>query len=153
MIILPIAIVVSIGAVWTLSPRGISGTRKTDVVDGSHNPKAIPDRIAYSLMLRLITDQEDIRILSATAEKFKQKVDELDAKVSAIKKLESESRAPRLPETQQQLRQFRAQFDGAVEEAVSSISHDMSKPGLDQLKHFMDLKFKAKVKLRADGAS
>ena len=70
-----------------------------------------------------------------------------------VLELESESRKQRSPETQQQLRQFRAQFDAAVEEAVSSISHDMSKPGLDQLKRFMDLKFKAKVKLRSDGAS
>lgn len=173
-IILPIAIVVSIGAVWMLSPRGISGARRTQVIDGSHDPKAIPDRIAYSLMFRLISgakdetqeryiqsyigqmgikDKEDIRILSATAERFKQQVDELDARVSAIKKLESESRAQRLPETQQQLRQLRAQFDAAVEEAISSISDDMSKPGLDQLKRFMNLKFKAKVKLRTDGAA
>ena len=57
--ILPIAIVVSIGAVWMLSPRGISGARKTDLVDGSHDPKAIPDRIAYSLMLRLVSGGKD----------------------------------------------------------------------------------------------
>lgn len=118
-IILPIAIVVSISAIWMLSPRGISGARKTDLVDGSQDPKAIPDRIAYSLMFRLISgakdetekryiqsyivqmgikDKEDLRILSATAERFKQRVDELDAKVGAIKKLESESRTQRLPE-------------------------------------------------------
>ena len=55
MIILPIAIVVSIGAVWGLAPRGISGARKIDLVNGSHDSKAIPDRIAYSLMFRLIS--------------------------------------------------------------------------------------------------
>lgn len=173
-IIFFMAVAVSVSAVWMLSPRGISGTRRTDLVDGSRDPKAIPDRIAYSLMFRLIAgakdenekryiqsyigrmgiqDKEDVRILSATADKFKQKVNDLDAKVTAIKKPESEARAKRLPDAQQQLRELRAQFDAAVEEAIASLSHDMSKAGLAQLKRFLDLEFKTKVKLRTEGTS
>ena len=165
------AIAVSVSAAWMLSPRGAE-SRRTDLVDGSQDPTRIPDRIAYSLMLRLISgakdekekryirsyitrmgiqDAEDLRILSATADNFKQKIEELDAKVTAIKKPENEGGAQRVPHAQQQLRQLRSQFDTAVEEAIASLSRDMSKPGLAQLKQFMDLEFKTKVKLRTEG--
>jgi len=168
-IILFMAVAVTVGAVWMLSLRSNSEARKMDLIDGGRDQNAIPDRIAYSLMLRLISgardenekryvqsyvarigihDKDDVRVLSATADKFKQKVQELDAEVTELKQTESENRTERLPSTQHQLRELRLRFDAAIQEAIASLSHDMSKRGFAQLKQFMNGEFKSKVKLR-----
>ena len=159
----------SLTLVWMFFPRSTSRANKIVTIDGSENAQAIPDRVAYSLILRLLSsakddnerrhirsyisrmgfqNMDDVRILSTTAENFRMKVADLDSRIAEIRKAEVNAKINRRSEIQRQLSELQMRMDAIVDEAIQSLSRSLSKPGHVQLQNFMNSQFKAKVKLQ-----
>lgn len=139
------------------------------VIDGEHTPEMIPDRVAYGLMLRLVSNPKtepekrqlkayidqigfdgdaDANALLEAAADYRRRVDLVDARVKAIKEREAVNRSDRSPEAHDSLQQLRAQHDSIADDAINSFSKRLSEDGFDKLRRFVDARVKRKVKLR-----
>ncbi|HET6892419.1 MAG TPA: hypothetical protein VFH31_15055 [Pyrinomonadaceae bacterium] len=166
-----VALASALAAAALTAPNFDKTTRASNfpVIDGSVSPEKIPDRIAYSLMLRLIssgrnesekrhlksyvariglTSDVDAQALFSAAEEYQRRVNSLDARVKAIKEQEKRDQATRSPQTQRLLEQVQSEYDVITDEIVNSFSARLSKDGQATLQRFMDHKFKKNVKLR-----
>lgn len=142
-------------------------------IDGSKSPEMIPDRVAYSLMLRLIssprTETErrhikayiaqigiesdaDIIVLQAVAEQFSRQADIIDSEVKALKVKESQSNSRRAVATQNRLNQLREQLDSVTIDAIQSLRSRLSGNGLDRLQQFVNSRVKRNIRMRAESS-
>jgi hypothetical protein len=138
-------------------------------IDGRRTPEKIPDRVAYSLVFRLISsykdetekqriksyisymgvDKEaDVNTIFAIAEEYKQQMSTVDAEVQTIKGRENPSNPHRSAEAQARLLQLRAKRDAIVEKTVSSLSQRLSKEGAEKVRLFINEQAKRKIKMR-----
>jgi hypothetical protein len=133
-------------------------------VDGSATPELIPDREAYSLLLRLIAytvennGKDQIRAytrqmglttgdgetLMAVAKEFNQRVGILDGEAKQI-------RQPHQPVQSVQIRaqlvQLQQQRDQIVIETINSLSGQLSADGMNSLRHYVNERFKRQMKI------
>lgn len=134
----------------------------------STTSETIPDRLAYSLLLRLVStlsdgqnerqarayvnrigfdNERDVRALFAVAMEFRDRVSELDAQVKAIRE------GNRAGSSREALGEFRSRYETTVDESVKSLFGRLSEKNAAKLRDFMETAFKPKVKLRSDAGS
>lgn len=130
------------------------------------NPEAIPDQIAYTLLLRLITQHQadgsevkkeqvrsyiggmglqesDIDALLATSELFKQRVGELDNRAKEIK----DRTWPNPPQhAWEDLRSLQRQKEAAVGNLIASLPNRISPDGMRKLRAHLDNRVKRLTK-------
>lgn len=164
-------IAAGLAVVGLITTNFTSTTRANNftVIDGANNAELIPDRVAYSLLFRLLSsprndfershinsyvadigfeNDADSAVLLSAAVNHKRRVDALDMHVNGIKEKERNHNAPRPPETQLVLRKLQPQYDLVTDETVASLSSALSASGQATLQRFMDERFKKKVKLQ-----
>jgi hypothetical protein len=163
-------IFISIGFSWSGRARD-EGTRQlafsntpTGRINGAVNPELIPDQVAYSLLFRLLTQQEteieksrllgyvkqlgitgtDASTLLAAGKDFQKRVGALDQQAKEIK----DKSWPHPDEgAMTQLRQLQEQKEAIVHELVSSLSHRLSSAGLEKLHQHINGNVKRKVSM------
>lgn len=144
---------------------GMQPQQTAGVVDGAVNPGLIPDRVAYSLLFRLIanrhTEIEKARIrayirqigitdsdserLMAAAEEFQQRVGLLDAQAKQIKL--NSGRSPG-SEVRGQLVPLQRQKDAIVDEIAASLVSRLTGDGMNRVRLHIGERVKRHVKFR-----
>jgi hypothetical protein len=173
LILLGLAASLALVAFHTSSFNKPVGASEIAIIDGAERPEMIPDRVAYSLLFRLLSSgrnetekqhlksyiarielssDDDINALFSAAAEYARRVNSLDVRVNAIKEQENHHQARRSPTTQQLLQEMQAQYDLTIDEIVNSLSKKLSKDGEVKLNLFMDQRFKKNVKLRSSDA-
>ncbi len=130
--------------------------------------ETIPDRIAYSLLLRLVSElsdnqnerqarayvnrigfenESDVQALFAVAKEFRERVSHLDAQVKASKEGNIAG------SNRKELGELRSHYETAVDECIKSLFERVSEKDAAKLRDFMETTFKPKVKLRSDSGS
>jgi hypothetical protein len=169
-VLLAVAVLTAV-AVHTSTLKTATGATKPPVIDGAQRPGMIPDRVAYALMLRLISSPKsapekrhvsayvdqigfdsdaDVNALLGAAASYQQRIGVVDAKVNVIKEQEARSGSGRSLATQNTLLQLRAQSDSIADDTISYLSSKLSKDGLIKLRRFVDTRVKTRIKLRSE---
>ncbi len=148
-----------------VSTVNAASKQTSGVVDGAVNPELIPDRVAYSLVFRLIANrqiaEEKSRIrayirqmglsdadtdgLIAAAEEFQQRVGELDAQAKQIK---ASNRGNSSAQLTAHLVQLQHQKEAIVDHIVVRLPLRLSGDGLGKLRQHVIERVKRHVKFR-----
>lgn len=147
----------------------ISIRRDASVIDGSVDPAAIPDRVAYPLLFGLIyrpqaTDKANEQASSGLLRSAG--LD--DAAIAALRQAATDLRRETIPIEQQaiairerewpspspaamaELRALQIQKNAVVEAAVAALPSKLGSGGFQQLSEYMNTKFKRGVKILPD---
>lgn len=150
-----------------ISPQQQSIVKTADplgTIDGAKNPELIPDRVAYTLLFRLIANRQtdveknrirayirqlgfgntDINALLAVAEEFQQRVGLLDQQAKEIK---DRSRINPNPMMAVQLILLQQRKEVIVDELLASLPHRMSADGIEKVRQHINEHVKRNVKL------
>src|SRR5205085_11667319 len=103
------------------------------------SPESEPEKRhlnAYIAKIGFENDADVNALLTAAAE-YRQRIGVVDSKVNAIKGQESRGSSSRSSETQDGLRELRAQYDSITDDVISSLSSKLSKNGLAKLRRFI----------------
>lgn len=138
-------------------------------IDGAKTPEKIPDRVAYSLVLRLISGYKDeterhhikayinqmgiqsdadVNAIFAVAEEYKQQVAAIDTSANGAKVQELRNQSGLSSTTQSRLMELRSQRDLLIDKSVVSLSNRLSPDGLAKMSKFINERVKKKVKMR-----
>lgn len=159
-----------VAALSASPPRMAANVNQPSLIDGGRNPESIPDRVAYSLMLRFVSsprgeeekryldayiaqigfeNESDANVLLSAADEYGRRVGEVDSKVNVIKEQEGRGTGGRRA-VQDRLSELWAINDSITDDAINSLSSRLSGDGLAKLRRFIDGRVKRNVKLQPD---
>jgi hypothetical protein len=137
------------------------------VIDGADNPENIPDRVAYSLFLRMISgyknetekryveayieqmgiaNKADAQALLAVAMEFKRRADDIEAEAKKARQRLNESATGR-EAAQATLRQLRLKRDSITDDIMSNLPRRLSQDGEAKVRRFINEQVKRKVRM------
>jgi acetylornithine deacetylase/succinyl-diaminopimelate desuccinylase-like protein len=142
-------------------------TEQTGVIDGAVHPDLIPDRVAYSLMFRLIANRQtteekshirayirhigladaDVDGLIAAAEEFQQRVSQLDGEAKQIK---ASNRGSVGVQLKAHLDQLQRQKEAIADHSVVRLPLRLSSDAIRKLKQHVAEHVKQRVRVRVN---
>jgi len=139
-------------------------------VSGENNPELIPDRIAYTMIFRLlsshkndaerkrlrgyvqqnlgITDNNEIEAVFRLADDHKQRTLPIDSQINSIKDRYHPSHSPYSNDDRKQIEKLMKDKEKIVNDLISDIPRRLSANGKDKLHRSIQERVKQKIKIK-----
>jgi len=139
-------------------------------VSGENNPELIPDRIAYTMIFRLlssykndaerkrlrgyvqqnlgITDNNEIEAVFRLADDHKQRTLPIDSEINAIKDRYHPSHSPYSNDDRKQIEKLKKNKEKIINDLISDIPRRLSANGKDKLHRSIQERVKQKIKIK-----